>query len=233
MKPFRFQKFEVQQSKNVFRVGTDAVLLGVLANVDGAKRVLEIGVGTGIISLMLAQRNSQAHFVGLDIDENAARLANQNFSESIFSQRMHVLCEDFNRFSAEEKFDFIVSNPPYFEASDSEKDKKARQMILLNFEQLLYGAEQHLTDEGIVSLIVPYHVTKSLLTIGLNCGLYLNRKVNIYGIIEAEVPKRVVLEFSRIKKEVKEENFVIESAPRVYSQDYLEATKDFHIFKYN
>ena len=232
MKVFRFQQFEIQQSKSVFRVGTDAVLLGVLSYVDGSKSVLEVGTGTGIISLMLAQRNSEAQFLALDIDPNAVELSSLNFKNSPFCDRMEVLEMDFNEFKSDQKFDLIVSNPPYFEVSDSEKDKKARQMILLNFEQLISKSAPLLQENGILSLVVPYDVTDKLNEIAEFNKLYLVRKVSVIGI-EGGEPKRVILEYSKIIKSLKEETFVVESAPRVYSEQYIQATKNFHLFKYN
>jgi tRNA1Val (adenine37-N6)-methyltransferase len=137
MKPFRFQQFDIQQNADVFRVGTDAVLLGILANVSKAKNVLEVGTGTGIISLMLAQRNPDVEILGIDINTEAVNISQTNFSNSPFSDRIKSKLQDLKNFETEKKFDLIISNPPYFEINNSEKDILARQRLELNFSDLI------------------------------------------------------------------------------------------------
>jgi tRNA1Val (adenine37-N6)-methyltransferase len=149
VKPFTFKQFEIQQSKNVFRVGTDGVLLGSMATVNNALNVLEIGTGTGLISLMLAQRNSNAQFLGIDINKEASNLTKINFENSPFKSRLKNIHCDFKNFDMDKNFDLIVSNPPYFEASESEKDKIARQTVELNFKQLISKSSELLSENGI------------------------------------------------------------------------------------
>ncbi|MGG7551991.1 tRNA1(Val) (adenine(37)-N6)-methyltransferase [Chryseobacterium arthrosphaerae] len=230
MKPFTFKQFEIQQSRDVFRVGTDGVLLGALAALESAFRVLEIGTGTGLISLMLAQRNPQADFLGLDISAEAAALTALNFENAPFRERMKNIHQDFKTFETEEKFDLIVSNPPYFEESGSEKDKIARQTVELNFMQLIGKSAQVLSEDGILSVIIPVEAGEVFISIAGENKLFLSRKVNIKGIEGAKV-KRLVLEFSLTEKQLNESEFIIEKSPRIYSDQYLELTKEFHVFK--
>ena len=229
MKPFRFQKFEIQQSKNVFRVGTDGVLLGALCDVSNAEKVLEIGSGTGLISLMIAQRNSFSDILALDINEVAVNLTKQNFENSPFFERLKVAHEDFKNFQTPEKFDFIVSNPPYFDENSSQKDILARQNVELNFKDLIEKSSKFLQEKGILSVIIPSDFTKEFIETANDFKLNLVRKVNIFGI-ENGVLKRNILEFSKSEKIWVEEHFVIEKSPRKYSDQYLELTKEFHIF---
>src|SRR5690606_12434210 len=121
MKPFRFKKFTVQQHKEVFRVGTDGVLLGALADCSGAKHILEVGTGTGLVALMTAQRNSTSDITAIDVNPVAAELAVKNFSESSFGHRMRAMHCDYKTFDTQKKFDLIISNPPYFETNPSQK----------------------------------------------------------------------------------------------------------------
>ncbi|UKB80138.1 tRNA1(Val) (adenine(37)-N6)-methyltransferase [Chryseobacterium sp. MEBOG07] len=230
MKPFTFKQFEIQQSKDVFRVGTDGVLLGALADVEHAFRILEVGTGTGLISLMLAQRNLQADFFGLDINEDAALLTKLNFENSPFHTRLKNKHQDFKTFESEEQFDLIVSNPPYFEESGSEKDKIARQTVELNFRQLISKASGLLSGSGIFSVIIPVEAGAVFISIGKENNLFLNRRVNVKGI-ENSKAKRLILEFSLEEKEIRESDFIIEKSPRQYSDQYLELTKEFHVFK--
>ncbi|MGG5210704.1 tRNA1(Val) (adenine(37)-N6)-methyltransferase [Chryseobacterium sp. MIQD13] len=230
MKPFTFKYFEIQQSKDVFRVGTDGVLLGALADVEKASEVLEIGTGTGLISLMLAQRNSNASFLGIDINEEAVLLTKMNFEHSPFHSRLENIHQDLKTFKTEKKFDLIVSNPPYFEESESDKDKLARQTIELNFQQLIEASARLLSGYGILSVIIPVEAGSNFIAIALENRLFLKRKINIRGI-ENSKTKRLVLEFSFTEEAVQESDFVIEKSPRQYSDQYLELTNEFHVFK--
>lgn len=229
MKEFKFQKFSIQQDKSVFRVGTDAVLLGALSNVINAKQILEVGTGTGIISLMLAQRNRNANILAIDINSEAVNISQNNFSNSPFFDRVKSQLQDFKNFETQEEFDLIISNPPYFEVNNSEKDILARQRLELDFSDLIQKASELLSEEGLFSVIIPIDYEKEFTQICLNNNLFLKRKVIIKGIKTAE-PKRVVLEYSFQQSETTIENFVIEKSPRVYSDEYLELTKDFHLF---
>ncbi|UOU99718.1 methyltransferase [Chryseobacterium daecheongense] len=229
MKPFKFKQFDVEQSKDVFRVGTDGVLLGALANVESASKVLEIGTGTGLISLMLAQRNPNAEFLGIDINEDAVQLTKNNFENSVFRSRLKNILQDFKIFETEERFDLVVSNPPYFEESGSDKDKIARQTVELNFKQLISKSSNVLSETGILSVIIPVEMGDEFIDLAKENQLFLNRKVNIKGIVHSNT-KRLILEFSRFEKELEESELVIEKSPRQYSDPYLELTKEFHVF---
>ncbi|MDF2932969.1 MAG: methyltransferase protein [Chryseobacterium sp.] len=230
MKSFKFKRFEIQQSADVFRVGTDGVLLGVLANVDIAENVLEIGTGTGLISLMLSQRNVSADFLGIDINQEAVHLTKLNFENSPFNVRLKNILQDFKTFETDEKFDLIISNPPYFETSDSVKDKIARQTVELNFRQLISKSANLLSENGIFSVIIPFEAGEDFIKISKESQLFLNRKVNVYGIENSKI-KRLILEFSLNESELHESDFIIEKSPREYSDQYLELTKEFHVFK--
>lgn len=229
MKPFRFQNFEISQQADVFRVGTDGVLLGALSHLDGVKMVLEAGTGTGLISLMLAQRNPELHITALDINPEAVALANSNFKNSPYRDRLRALQADFKSFSSDSEFDLIISNPPYFEVNDSAKDVFARQTIEMDAAVILHRGVGLLRDGGIISLIVPSGQSPSLEHIARQLGLHLIRRINIFGIAGGPV-KRNVLEFSKKEIPATEQEFVIEKGPRVYSEQYLEATRDFHVF---
>ncbi len=230
MKPFKFKQFIIQQSKDVFRVGTDGVLLGALANIQDAFNVLEIGTGTGLISLMLAQRNSDADFLGIDINKDAAELTKINFENSPFCSRLKNIHQDFKYFATEQRFDLIVSNPPYFEASSSEKDKIARQTVELNFRQLVARSSQMLSEKGVLSVIIPAEAGNDFIAIAEENRMFLIRKINIKGIENSKV-KRLILEFSLFENNLIESEFIIEKSSRQYSDQYLELTKEFHAFR--
>lgn len=229
MKPFRFQQFSIQQSKDVFRIGTDGVLLGAMCNVTNAKKILEIGTGTGLISLMLAQRNVSAKIPAIDINESAVKLASENFRNSIFNENLKVELKDFKNFETNENFDLVVCNPPFFEENASAKDVLARQQVELNFRNLVEKSTEIITKKGILSIILPSEAAKDVKSLAEEFNLYLVREINIYGI-EGGNLKRNILEFSLAQKPLEISDFVIEKSPREYSDQYLNLTKNFHVF---
>lgn len=229
MKPFRFQQFSIQQSKDVFRVGTDGVLLGAMCNVTNAKKILEIGTGTGLISLMLAQRNVSAKILAIDINESAVKLASENFRNSIFNENLKVGLKDFKNFETNENFDLVVCNPPFFEENASAKDVLARQQVELNFRNLVEKSTEIITKKGILSIILPSEAATDVKSLAEEFNLYFVREINIYGI-EGGNLKRNILEFSLAQKPLEISDFVIEKRPREYSDQYLNLTKNFHVF---
>ena len=229
MKPFRFQKFDIIQHENVFRVGTDGVLLGALCQVENAQKILEGGTGTGLISLMLAQRNANTKITALDLNEDTVKLAQENLKNSPFSERLQVFHQDFKTFESQKEYDFVVCNPPFFEENNSVKDILARQQVELTFRNLIEKASVILSPEGIFSVIIPSESAQEFENLAEDLDLYLVRKVNIFGI-ENGALKRNVLEFSKKKSALKTLDFTIEKSPRKYSDQYLELTKEFHVF---
>ena len=229
MKPFQFKQFSIQQSKHVFRVGTDGVLLGAASSVHEAKKILEVGTGTGLISLMLAQRNPNAQIQAIDIDENAVKLAAQNFENSPFKNRLAVSLEDYKNFNPKEKYDLIISNPPYFEENVSSKDIIARQQTELSFELLIVKSKNLLSENGLLSVIIPFEAGVLFEELCSRNQLYLQRRLLIYGIINSK-PKRLLLEFGTEQKEMMNEELIIEKSPRKYSDLYLKLTESFHQF---
>ena len=230
MKPFQFQKFTIQQDENVFRVGTDGVLLGAFCDVSEKGNVLEIGTGTGLISLMIAQRNTFAKILAIDINKNAVKLASENFRNSPFAKNLKVELKDFKNFETAEKYDLVVCNPPFFEENNSGKDVLARQQVELNFKNLIEKSAEIITENGVLSIIIPSESASEIESLAQKFKFYLIKKINIYGI-EGGNLKRNILEFSFAQKPIKITDFVIEKSPRKYSEQYLELTKEFHVFR--
>lgn len=230
MKPFHFKQFTLEQNKNVFRVGTDGVLLGALSSVKDAGKILEVGTGSGLISLMVAQRNPTAKITALDLDPEAFSLAKTNFSNSSFTKNLFALHQDFTYFSSFEKFDVIISNPPYFDENTSEKDILARQQVTLSFETLIKKSAMLLQENGLLSVIVPFEMGSLFEEFGLKYGLTVHKKIQIFGI-ENSPPKRWILELGFGEKELEEKALTIEKSPRKFTDDYLNLTQDFHLFK--
>ncbi|SHJ11459.1 tRNA1Val (adenine37-N6)-methyltransferase [Tangfeifania diversioriginum] len=156
---FQFKQFKIIQEKAAMKVGTDGVLLGAWVNISEARTILDVGTGTGIIALMLAQR-SQAKITGIEIEENAAAEATENARNSPWSNRISILHTSFQEFAAtsQNQFDCIVSNPPYFANNIKSADKNlavARHSDLLSFSDLAKAAKKLLTTNGKLALILP------------------------------------------------------------------------------
>lgn len=230
MKDFKFQQFSIRQTAEVFRVGTDAVLLGALCDAENAKKILEVGTGSGIVSLMLAQRNPEATIEAIDITLQAVQLATLNFSNSKFSDRLTAALQDYKNFDTTEKFDLIVCNPPYFAVNSSEKDKVARQKSTLDFQELISISAQCLQQDGFFCVIIPSEDANYFVDTCKNYNLNLIRKINVFGIKNGKL-KRNILEFSTTKKPYCMMDMIIEDAPRKYSKAYLDLTKNFHVFE--
>ena len=212
------------------KVGTDGVLLGAWADCDGAKRILDIGTGTGVIALMLAQRNSQAEILAVEIDETATQRARANFDASPWAERLEVEQTAVQQYSPSDKFDLVISNPPYFVDSLQCPDAKrttARHTQDLTFEELDKAVCRLLADSGRFALILPTAEFYKYLAI---TRLHLVRRCDMHPTTGAAV-KRVMAEFARSKnEEFALENITIEKAQRGdYTDEYRALTKDFYL----
>ena len=227
---FRFKQFAVEQDDVAMKVGTDGVLLGAWADCDGVKRILDIGTGTGVIALMLAQRNAEADIYAVEIDETATRRARSNFDLSPWAERLTVECCAVQEFGENEKFDLIISNPPYFVDSLLPPDAKrstARHTHDLSFEELDKAVCRMLADNGRFALILPTTEFEKYLAI---TQLYLVRRCDMHPTTGAPV-KRVMAEFAKCETATPTlENITIEKEQRGdYTDEYRTLTKDFYL----
>ena len=230
MSGFRFKQFAVEQEDVAMKVGTDGVLLGAWASCSGAKRILDIGTGTGVIALMLAQRNLEAEIYAVEIDETATRRARSNFDNSPWAERLQVENCAVQAFNPAEKFDIIISNPPYFIDSLLPPDAKrstARHTHDLTFEELDKAVCRLLADEGRFALILPTAEFERYMSI---TQLHLVRRCDVHPTMGAAI-KRVMAEFAKHKTASPFlENITIEQERRGdYTAEYRALTKDFYL----
>ncbi len=230
MSGFRFKQFAVEQDDVAMKVGTDGVLLGAWASCDGAERILDIGTGTGVIALMLAQRNTEAKIHAVEIDSTATQRARSNFDMSPWAERLDVECCAVQAFKPSEKFDLIISNPPYFVDSLLPPDAKrstARHTHDLTFEELDKAVCRLLADDGRFALILPTAEFEKYLSI---THLHLVRRCDVHPTTGAAV-KRVMAEFAKSKIATPaNENITIEQQRRGdYTEEYRVLTKDFYL----
>ena len=199
---FQFQQFRVQQDRCAMKISTDAVLLGSLAQSPSPKQILDIGTGTGVIALMLAQRFPEAQVTALEIDPEAAAQATENFKESPFAYRMHLTPTALQDFSADVSFDLIVSNPPYFPDHLKSSDPK-RNLALhtdgLPFETLLSQACQLLAPSGQFWVILPPRQMEDFCKLAEQVLLFPNSKIQIRDNDSKPVHREIV-SFSKTKE---------------------------------
>ena len=230
MSGFRFKQFAVEQEDVAMKVGTDGVLLGAWADCEGAKNILDIGTGTGVIALQMAQRNPEAQICAVEIDEIAAKRARVNFDLSPWAERLTVEQSAVQEFTPAEKFDLIVSNPPYFVDSLLPPDAKrstARHTHDLTFEELDYAVARLLSESGKFALILPVTEFEKYLIL---TQLYLVRRCDVCPV-EGGAVKRIMGEFAKQKPTtIKLETIAIERGKRGdYTDDYRALTKDFYL----
>lgn len=229
---FKFKRFTVYHDLCAMKVGTDGVLLGAWTNVTKGEKVLDIGTGTGLIALMLAQRNDKLHIDAIDIDHNAIEQAKENIKHSPFSDQIQAFESSLQYFrESGQQYDLIVSNPPFFVESLKSPCKErtlARHTDSLSLEELLGISSALLTSKGKLCIIYPFDHKETLFFISKKSGLYPSRITNVYPT-PASLPKRVLIEFSKTELPLIETNLIIEKERHVYSDEFTELVRDFYL----
>ena len=219
------------------KVGTDGVLLGAWCSLDKyPDSILDIGSGTGVISLMLAQRCDAMTIDAVELDENAYEQSVVNFEDSDWGDRLYCYNASFQEFSdeiseEEETYDLIVSNPPFYTDDFKTQDvsrNKARFTSSLSFEALIIGVSKILSEKGVFSVVVPFKEETNFIALAKENNLFLNRLCRVKGHETSEI-KRTLMEFSFYEIELKQESLVIETARHNYTEAYIELTKDFYL----
>lgn len=230
---FQYKQFTVCQKHAAMKVGTDADLLGTLA--AGGKHILDIGTGTGIISLMMAQRFPDATIEAIDIDDNAIIDATENFANSPFASRLSlekISFQDFLKRNPEPIYDCIVCNPPYFDKSTESNDlsrTRARHTSSLPFSVLIEGAYKLLKDEGVFSVCIPPEVLEEFSAECIFKGFWLKAMYKVKSIPEKE-PKRYILVHKKgcpVTPDI--QTYCMRNSDKSRSAWYNDLLRDFHI----
>ena len=230
---FQFKQFTIRQQHCAMKVGTDGTLLGAWAQASvGSCRVLDVGTGTGLISLMMAQRYPEAQVIAIDIDEKAVFQAQENVSASHFADRIKVIEADVQTFEDSEKFDSIVCNPPFFEDSlvcPDPQRTEARHTVSLGYRQLMAAAFRLLKDNGRFSVIIPADCRSRLESEAHIRGFFISRLCSVQTTPK-KAPKRYMIEFLKHPvNEIDITNGILESSPQIRSDWYRELTQEFYI----
>ncbi|GHT41702.1 hypothetical protein AGMMS49965_11910 [Bacteroidia bacterium] len=242
---FRFKQFSVQHDLCAMKVGTDGVLLGAWTEpitnyelrITGVQRVLDVGCGSGVIALMLAQKMQKAEIDAIDIDENAYKQTVINFKNSPFKAKPDAIHGDFRTFAPAQKYNLIVSNPPYFVdslPSPNAERTTARHANTLSYSDLIQHSAELLVDNGRIALILPFEAFDSIQSLAEANGLTLTRKTVVRPKTGAP-PKRILLEYTNLSPStphpapVAADELTIEKVPNVFSDEYVALTKDFYL----
>lgn len=229
---FRFKQFSINQSTSPFKVGTDGVLLGAWANFNSPQHLLDVGTGTGLIALMLAQRFPKTTLQAIEINSSAAKQAKVNFKNSPFAKSCNLKEIGFQDFEPVKKYDGIVCNPPFFTASklsgNTEKDL-ARHTIDFSVGDFLEFCSQNLTPLGSLCVIIPIDNQSIWETKANEMGLFLNKMCTVHPKINGPA-KRILLQFRFSKpKQVVTDKLELEIERHVYTKEYKELTGDFYL----
>lgn len=231
MKPngFQFKQFFIAHDKCAMKVNTDGILLGSIADVENARQILDLGTGTGLIAIMLAQR-SQAKITAVEIEPNAYQQAVENVENSANHQRIAVLQQDVAQLNLPQKFDLIVANPPYFENSLAARNQErdlARAITGSHLEWLKI-AEKHLSQNGKISFILPSDMADKLISQSSELNL---RCIEQWQICTktGKAPKRMIATFSRNLTACSHKNLDIYDSSNQYSDEFKQLTKAFYL----
>ncbi len=232
--PFRFKQFEVNHHRSSMKVGVDAVLLGAWADVFGAERVLEVGCGCGVISLMLAQRNAQSTILAIDIHEESVGECGENFANSPWSNRLEVRLSDYctPELDSDGQFDLILSNPPYFDSGIKLPDTprlQARHQAGLSPESLLEYSKGRMTRRGRVAMIIPADRGSEIQEAAKALGYGVVRLLRMEGR-EGRGEKRHLFEFALgWNGKTSEERICLEDVSGEYTDAYRSLCRDFYL----
>ncbi|MDV7187715.1 methyltransferase [Lutibacter sp. TH_r2] len=233
-KPFQFKQFTVHQDKTAMKVGTDGVLLGAWTKIeDTVNSILDIGSGTGLISLIMAQRSFAEVIDAVELNNEAYIQSVENFERSDWGDRLFCYHASFQQFTEEieEKYDLIVSNPPFYNSTykELEEDRAmARHSESLTFEDLLKGVSLLLSEKGSFSVVIPFSEEETFIEIAETYLLFPQRIARVKGSINSEI-KRSLVQFSFTKTKVELSELCIEISRHNYTDEYTELVKDFYL----
>lgn len=228
---FVFKQFSISQEQTAMKVGTDGVLLGAWSTIKEGN-ILDIGTGTGLIALMLAQRTKTGLIDAVEIEQEAYQQAKANITNNSWSGRITVHHSSIQNYHPNKKYDVIISNPPFFiDSTKAQKNERntARHTDKLSFLNLIDSVKKLLNPTGFFSLILPITVSNQLIDLAKKENLYLNRTC-VVNPNPSKPAKRVLLEFSFIQKQLITEELTIETETRhQYTKDYISLTQDFYL----
>ncbi|MFC5193898.1 tRNA1(Val) (adenine(37)-N6)-methyltransferase [Bizionia hallyeonensis] len=234
MSNFKFKEFTINQDRCAMKIGTDAVLLGAWTSIKHHPfSILDIGAGTGVLALMLAQRSAAEVIDALEIDDNAYEQCVDNFEHSVWADRLfcyHASLEEFVE-EIDDQYDLIISNPPFYSEdfkTDNHQRDTARFQDAMPFNHLLASVAKLLSAAGVFSVIIPFQEEASFISLAATFQLFPNRLTRVQGNPDAEI-KRSLISFTRTEVPIEKTNIIIETGRHQYTDAYVTLTKDFYL----
>ena len=228
---FHFRQFSIAQDRTAMKVGTDSILLGAWVEAKNPQRILDIGSGSGLLSLMMAQKFKAARIIGVDLDKDACEQAQENIAASPWPDRIHIFHQSILDFGQQEAYDLIISNPPYFSGDLEAKGnprKKARQGEDLDLEGLVSQLERLLGEKGQAFIILPFDKLEPLNRLLPNHQLFPHRICTVYPRPE-KAPHRFLMALGKEASDLVEEEIVIQiGGANHYSEAYKKLTQEFY-----
>ncbi len=231
---FNFKQSSVNQERCAMKIGTDGVLLGAWTPIiNNPFNVLDIGAGTGILSLMLAQRSNAEQIDAIEIDEDAYEQCVENFEASPWGDKLFCFHAGLDEFvdEPEDEYDLIISNPPFY-TDDYKSDNTSRDLArfedALPFEELIEAAALLLSDNGIFSVIIPFKEEEQFVSLCKELDLFPLKITRVKGTSTSEI-KRSLLAFCRMEQTPLIDELVIEISRHNYTPEYIELTKEFYL----
>ena len=229
---FRFKQFQIEDDQSAMKVGTDAVLLGAWTNANHARRILDIGCGSGLISIMLAQK-TEALITGIEIDKKSADQASQNCNQSPWKQQLTIKSLSFQEFykNNDSSFDLIVSNPPFFNnslKSPKLNKRNSKHTVLLSFQELLLGTKKLLHPDGIANFIIPYSELAFFKETAALEGLYINHILLIKPKPDKEI-NRCMIKLKHSHAQYHQNILCIRNDDSSYTDEYKVFTSDYYL----
>ncbi len=229
--PFRFKQFSVSQDRCAMKVNTDGVLLGAWADVSGAKNILDVGTGTGVIALMMAQKNPDAMIDAIEIDKDAFAQAGENFLDSLWSERLYAHHVSLQEFDPKRRYDLIISNPPYFVddyKTENHQKNIAKHSISLSYGELILGIDRLLSSSGDAFLVLPHFNLQLLEPLAAGKKLFITKVTEVIAV-EGKAPYLVLIRLSREKRDCLKSTIVIQNEAGLFTNEYKSLTKEFYL----
>ena len=231
---FQFKQFKIDQGQTAMKVTTDGCILGawVAMKASTPKRILDIGAGTGLLSLMIAQEHTDAHIDAVELNQQAAQQAQENFENSPWADQLHLIQQKAQQLEEDELYDLIVSNPPFFKeslASPTASINQARHDQTLSQSDLAEVIDQHLGEEGSAFVLYPPREAMTFREVAADSGMYAQSELTVFNS-PGSLPFRTIISYGRKQATLEKSVLVIKNPSKDYTADFVELLKRYYLY---